>query len=186
MGEPAGAPSSPLKKKRQEKRGKKHCLVYTPILKTPICPELTLASILTTLTPCNSCALHSFRRSPEKCQKLFILSWFKEPQSWFSLKAITKRTGMEQTERESGRVREADRLRLQFFHLHDLDWLTQHQAGCWHRARLAKIRPESHFCVFVGWHWLKEMAQDTVFGKDKWSGNTDKNFEQHGFQDFFQ
>lgn len=24
-----------------------------------------------------------------------------------------------------------------------------------------------------------------MFGKDKWSGNTDKNFEQHGFQDFF-
>lgn len=103
MDESAGAPNSKLK---GEKKGVPRLSLYTHTLKSPTCPSacptLTSASVPTPLTPRNSCVLHSSSRAPEKCQKLCLLCWFKEPWSWFSLRAIKKRTGMEQT--ESGRL----------------------------------------------------------------------------------
>lgn len=171
MDESAGACSNPLKGKKKILR----LSLNTHTLKTPTCPSacpsLTSASVPTPLTPRNSCVLHSSSRALEKCQKLFLLCWFKEPWSWFSLRTIRRgQAWNKQSEGERERVRPSD-----FWFSFSVNWwwdlepVTQHQTDHWHRAKLTKIRPGSHLYVLVlTWHWRREVAQDVVFGKHLW------------------
>lgn len=164
MDESAGACSSPLKEK------KSGCLSLHPRPLNSHLPQcLTNADLSkrpNTPNPRNSCVPHSSSRASEKCQKLCLLCWFKEPWSWFSLGAIKKRTGMEQTAPGRERVRETERQRgrlSDFWFSFSVNW--------WRTASrtLTSIRRGSLFSALVlTWHRWREAAQDAVCGKHLW------------------